>query len=123
MSACADDPWSPLESLLGRNRCVGFMFMGRLSNGINQYKHGISRQYVFLDDDGVAYGRIHDGGFRRIAKSEATARIEESLRTIGETLETPYDCEYIRSKDAVLRSAGFEVLRFKVHPDPERNFD
>jgi hypothetical protein len=122
MSASCRDYWRPLECLLGRNRCVGFMFMGRLSNGINPYKHGISRQYLFVDDDGVAYGRIHDGGFRRIAKSEAIARIEESLRTIGETLETPYDSEYIRRKDAVLRSTGFEVLRFKVNPGPERDF-
>jgi len=100
--------------VLGRNRCVGFMFMGRLSNGINQYKHGISRQYLFLDDDGVAYERVHDRGFRRIAMSEAIARIVEPLRKIGETLETPYDSEYIRRKDAVLSAAGFEVLRFRT---------
>jgi len=96
MSACTQDYWRPLESLLGRGWCVGFMFMGRLSNGINQYKHGIGRQYLFLDDDGVAYERVHDRGFPRIATSEAIARIEESLREIGETLETPYDCEYTR---------------------------
>ena len=116
MSACTDDYWSPLESLLGPDRCVGFMFMGRLSNGINQYKHGISRRYLFLDDDGVAYERVHDAGFRRIALSEAIARIEEPLREIGETLETPYDSEYISRKDAALRAAGFEVLRFHTSP-------
>jgi len=114
MSAGTEGYWRPLESLLGRGRCVGFMFMGRLSNGINQYKHGISRQYLFLDDDGVAYERVHDGRFRRIAMSEAIARIEDPLREIGETLHTPYDSEYIRRKDAVLSAAGFEVLRFKV---------
>jgi hypothetical protein len=90
------------------------MFMGRLSNGFNQYKHGISRQYLFLDDDGVAYEGGHDGRFRRIAVSDAIARIEETLRKIGETLHTPYDSEYIRRKDAVLRAAGFEVLRFNI---------
>ena len=116
MSACADDYWSPLESLLGPDRCVGFMFMGRLSNGINQYKHGISRRYRFLDDDSVAYERVHDGRFRRIAMSEANARIVEPLREMGETLHTPYDSEYIRRKDAVLSAAGFEVLRFKIDP-------
>src|SRR5689334_24489640 len=116
MSAHAEDCWRPLESLLGRDRCVGFMFMGRVSNGINQYKHGISRRYLFLDDDGVAYERVHDGGFQRIATSEAIARIEEPLREIGETLETPYDSEYIRRKDAAVCAAGFEVLRFKIDP-------
>jgi hypothetical protein len=92
------------------------MFMGRLSNGINQYKHGISRRYLFLDDHDVAYERVHEGGFQRIPTSEAIARIEESLREVGETLETPYDSEYIRRKDAALRAAGFEVFRFTIDP-------
>ena len=109
-----EDSWKPLESLLGSDRCVGFMFMGRLSNGINQYKHGISRRYLFLDDDSVAYERVHQGGFRRITTREAIARIEEPLREIAETLETPYDSDYIRCKDAALRAAGFEVLRFHI---------
>ena len=119
MSAHAEDYWRPLESLLGRDRCVGFMFMGRLSNGINQYKHGISRRYLFLDDHDVAYERVHDGGFRRIARNEAIARIEEPLRQIGETLETPYDSAYISRKDAVLCASGFEVLRFMIDPRAE----
>ena len=116
MSACIDDHWSPLESLLGRDGCVGFMFMGRLSNGINQYKHGISRRYLLLDGHGMAYERVHGGGFRRIATSEAIARIEESLREVGETLEAPYDSECIRRKDAALRAAGFEVFRLTIDP-------
>ena len=116
MSTHTEDCWRPLESLLGRDRCVGFMFMGRLSNGISQYKHGISRRYLFLDDHDVAYERVHEGGFRQIATSEAIARIEESLREVGETLEAPYDSEYIRRKDAALRAAGFEVLRFTIDP-------
>lgn len=116
MSTHTEHCWRPLESLLGRDRCVGFMFMGRLSNGINQYKHGISRQYLFLDDDDVAYERVHDGGFQRIATSEAIARVEESLREVGETLEAPYDSEYIRRRDAALRAAGFDVLRSTIDP-------
>lgn len=111
-----EDHWKPLASPLGEERCVGFMFMGRLSNGINQYKHGISRRYLFLDDEGDAYERALDGGFRRIATNEAIARIEEPLREIGETLDTPYDPEYIRRKDAALRAAGFEVFRFQFEP-------
>ena len=114
MSGHTKDYWTPLESLLDRDRCVGFMFMGRLSNGINQYKHGISRRYLLLDDHGMAYERVHDGGFRRIATSEAIAQIEESLRGVRKTLEAPYDSEYIRRKDAALGAAGFEVLRFTI---------
>ena len=46
--------WKPLENRLGAARCGGFMFMGRV-NGINLYKHGISRSYLYLDDDGNCY--------------------------------------------------------------------
>jgi hypothetical protein len=45
--------WKPLEAKLGPHRCAGLMFMGR-SNGINQCKHGISRRYLFLGDEGRA---------------------------------------------------------------------
>jgi hypothetical protein len=45
--------WKPLEKRLGRNRCVGFMYMGRV-NGVNLYKHGTARTYLNLDDDGTA---------------------------------------------------------------------
>ena len=93
------------------------MFMGRLSNGINQYKHGISRVYLLLDDYGQAYERTANGCFRRITTAEALARIEESLRAMGETLQTPYDSEYIARRDRALNAAGFPVLRLQILPD------
>ena len=46
--------WKPLEEKLGRERCGGFMYMGRV-NGINLYKHGMARMYVNLDDSGQCY--------------------------------------------------------------------
>lgn len=39
--------WKPLEEKLGKKRCVGFMFMGRI-NGINFYKHDMARVYSNL---------------------------------------------------------------------------
>ena len=56
-------------------RCAGFMFMGRL-NGINQYKHGLSRRYLFLDDGGRAYEAAGRNEFREIPFDEALARVE-----------------------------------------------
>jgi len=109
-----DDRWKPIEFLLGTQRCAGFMFMGRLLNGINQYKQGISRRYLLLDDDGAAYEQTHYGSFCRIGTADAIARVEEPLREMGETLETPYDCEYIRRKDDALRAAGYKVLRIHI---------
>jgi len=72
--------WKPLEMRLGAPRCAGFMFMGRL-NGVNQYKHGVSRRYLFLDDDGRAYEAAGRDCFREIPFEEALARVVE--RSIG----------------------------------------
>ena len=66
----------PLEAKLGAPRCAGFMFMGR-SNGINHYKHGLSRRYLFLDDVGRAYEAAGRNEFREIPFDEALARVEE----------------------------------------------
>lgn len=60
--------WKALESRLDRTRCAGLMYMGRV-NGINLYKHGISRTYLNLDDDGTCYvaGR-HGAICKRISR-------------------------------------------------------
>ena len=46
--------WIPLVNNRDEERCVGFMFMGRM-NGINLYKRGIARRYLHLDDRGQCY--------------------------------------------------------------------
>lgn len=108
--------WKPLEARLGALRCAGFMFMGRL-NGINQYKHGISRRYLFLDDEGRAYESAGRNEFRQIAFEEALARVEEPLAVLGATLETSYDAAFIRRKADALKEAGIETLRILIEPE------
>jgi hypothetical protein len=108
--------WKPLETRLGAARCAGFMFMGCL-NGINQYKHGLSRRYLFLDDAGSAYEAARRKEFREISFDEALARVEEPLKELGETLETSYDDAYVNRKEAALRAAGIEVLRIRMLPE------
>ncbi len=108
--------WKPLEAKLGAHRCAGFMFMGRL-NGINQYKHGISRRYLFLDDEGRAYECAGMDEFREITFEEALGRVEAPLGVLGATLETPYDAAFIRRKAAALREAGIETLRILIEPE------
>lgn len=108
--------WKPLESRLGPARCAGFMFMGRV-NGIYQYKHGLTRRYLFLDDVGRAYEAAGRNEFREIPFDEALARVATPLDEMGETLETPYDSAYIRRKDEALRAAGIEVLRIRIVPE------
>ena len=108
--------WKPLETKLGAPRCAGFMFMGRL-NGVNQYKHGLSRRYLFLDDEGRAYEAAGRKEFREISFDEALARVEEPLKELGETLETAYDDAYIIRKETALRAVGIEVLRLRIVPE------
>ena len=90
------------------------MFMGRL-NGINQYKHGISRRSLFLDDEGQAYKAAGRNEFREIPFDEALAQVEEPLKELGETLETAYDDAYVSRKEAT--ATGIEVLRIRIVPE------
>ena len=108
--------WKPLEARLSPARCAGFMFMGRL-NGINQYKHGISRRYLLLDDEGRAYQALEKNEFWEVSIAEALARVEAPLKEMGETLETPYDSAYVRRKEVALREAGIELLRIRIMPE------
>lgn len=116
MSGLSIEPnWKPLEARLGRARCAGFMFMGRL-NGVNQYKHGISRRYLFLDDEGRAYQPI-GREFREDPFEEALTMVEAPLKEVGETLETQYDSAYVGRKETALREAGIEMLRIRIVPE------
>ena len=110
--------WQPLETRLGVFRCAGFMFMGRVK-GINHYKHGLSRRYLFLDDQGRAYEAAGRNAFREIPFEEALARVEEPLKEIGETLETAYDETYIQRKAAALEGAGVMMVRLVIEPEDD----
>jgi hypothetical protein len=92
------------------------MFMGRL-NGINHYKHGLSRRHLFLDDVGRAYESAGRNRFREIPFDDALARVEEPLKELRETLETAYGDSYISRKETALRAAGIEVLRLRIVPE------
>ena len=61
--------WKPLVSRLGAARCAGFMYMGQ-ANRIHQYKHGLTRRYLLLDDDGRAYEAAGGNEFREIPFEE-----------------------------------------------------
>lgn len=107
--------WKPLEEKLGKKRCAGFMFMGRI-NGINLYKHGIARMYLNLDDSGHCYVSDGSGRFRRADFSSELAKLETALRELGETLETVYDESYIAQKRETLQKAGIPLVRIEIKP-------
>jgi hypothetical protein len=88
--------------------------MGRL-NGINRYKHGIARRYLFLDDRGRCYAQ-RDSRYEPTDFATELTRLEAALKQLGETLETVYDEAYIARKDAALRGAGIKIVRLQVEP-------
>ena len=104
--------WKPLESRLGAARCAGFMFMGRV-NGINFYKHGISRSYLYLDDDGNCYGAGKAGCYLPADFEQELSKLERLLKGLGTTLETSYDENFMTQKREALRQHGVSCLRFK----------
>lgn len=108
--------WKPLEARLGRDHCAGFMFMGRV-NGINLYKHGITRTYLNLDDQGNCYVYRGDRRYESADFSIELDKLETFLKQQGETLESVYDDEYIARKTETLQKAGIPLLRFKVEPE------
>ena len=108
--------WKPLENRLGAARCAGFMFMGRV-NGINLYKHGISRSYLYLDDDGNCYAAGKPGCYLPADFEQELSKLEKLLKGLGATLETSYDESFIAQKREALRQHGVSLLTIQVEPD------
>jgi hypothetical protein len=108
--------WKPLENRLGAARCAGFMFMGR-ENGINLYKHGISRSYLYLDDDGNCYAAGKPGCYLPSDFEQELSKLGKLLTELGATVETPYDESFITQKREVLRQHGVSLLTIQVEPN------
>jgi len=92
------------------------MFMGRV-NGINLYKHGIARTYLYLDDAGNCFVHRGKGIFEAADFSEELRKLEAALQEQGETLASPYDDAYIARKTRSLERAGIPILRIKLEPE------
>ena len=107
--------WKPLVDKLGEERCVGFMFMGRM-NGINLYKHGIARMYLNLDDSGQCYVCREKWRFEKADFDAQLGKLEAALAQLGETLKTVYDASYIEQKKKALQRAGIPYERIEIQP-------
>lgn len=91
------------------------MFMGRV-NGINRYKHGITRTYLNLDDEGNCY---LPGGLGTYVPAEWHAelcKLEARLAALGSTLTKSYDEDFIAEKRKVLQRQGISLLTVTVDP-------
>ena len=52
--------WAPLESYLRPVQCAEFMWMYR-HNGVEHYKHTVTRRYLRLDQEGRCLAWTGDG--------------------------------------------------------------
>lgn len=111
-----DPNWKPLVDKLGEERCVGFMFMGRM-NGINLYKHGIARMYLNLDDRGQCYVCRAKWRFEKADFDAELEKLNAALAQLGETLESAYDESYIERKREALQRAGISHERIEIQPE------
>jgi hypothetical protein len=92
------------------------MYMGRV-NGINLYKHGISRTYLNLDDEGNCYLAGMHGCYAPADFERELAKLEDSLMSLGTSLNTPYDDMFIERKREILRQQGISLLKVQVGPE------
>ena len=107
--------WEPLERRLGKAKCVGFMFMGRL-NAVNLYKHGITRTYVYLDDQSNCYKPGKHGSFVPTDWDTELRKLEVGLTALGSNLTTPYAEDFIAQKRTALLKQGISLLTITVDP-------
>ncbi|HEX2917925.1 MAG TPA: hypothetical protein VHN81_05370 [Edaphobacter sp.] len=98
---------------------MGFMFMGRV-NGISRYKHGITRTYLNLDDDGNYYAPGDSGTYVLTDWTSELRKLEACLSNLGACLTTPYDDAFIARKRKALQEQRISLLTIAIEPR-ERN--
>ena len=91
------------------------MFMGRAS-GIHLYKHGITRTYLNLDDQGNCYLRETSGTYILADWATELAKLEACLASLGASLTSPYDDAFITQKRKALQEQGISLLTSSVEP-------
>lgn len=115
-----DPQWGPLELVLKPSELDQWMFMGKHPHPtapgktLYEYKNGVTRRYLRLDDEGMAYGYKGDAKtpaekYPMVPLEEAVKRAYEGIEQMGATRETPYNEEYIQKRNDALIKAGFGV--------------
>jgi hypothetical protein len=85
-------------------------------NGINLYKHGITRTYLNLDDEGNCYIAIGSGCSSLVDFESELNKLEETLKGLHATLETLYDDVFIARMREELRQHGVSLLTLQIEP-------
>lgn len=109
-----DLDWKPLEALIPADWWGGFMYMGSMpgpEGRIHMYKHGITRRYLNISDNGQCwlYASV-PGTYHEIDSISAVLRVYEGIEGLGATPSTVYDADYRAKRDAALAAAGYKVI-------------
>ena len=89
--------------------------MGRL-NAVNLYKHGITRTYIYLDDQANCYKPGKHGSFVPTDWDTELRCLEGCLTVLRCSLTTPYDEEFITQRRNALLTQGISLLTITVDP-------
>jgi hypothetical protein len=82
----------------------------------NRYKHGITRTYLNLDDDGRCYAVCERGVCTLIDWEEELAKLQAALSRLGASLTTAYDEAFIARKRKSLQERGIALLTVHIEP-------
>ena len=106
-----DDPvWEPLEKALPKKWCGGFMYMGRV-DGVHMYKHGFTRHYLNLDDEGNAHRFLPESErYVPMNRFEAIENVFEGLALMGIDRATPYDDAGVRRRHKAIEDSGMSLI-------------
>ena len=89
--------------------------MGR-TNGISRYKHGITRTYLNLDDEGRCYSVGERGMCTPADWDEELRKLQAALSCLGASLTTAYDDAFIEQKRKSLQQQGIALLTVNIEP-------
>lgn len=106
-----EDPnWEPLEKVMPIEWCGAFMWMAE-TRGIHLYKHGFTRHYLNLDEDGNAY-RFVSGSelYVPMDLGEAIEAVFEGLEWMRRSRSSPYDDDAVKEKHEALAKAGWTTV-------------
>jgi len=81
-----DEPnWEPLETLLPREKCGEFMWMGGCVGGIQMYKHIDTRHYLNIDDAGNCF--IYNcGNYENVSRESALAIVFDNYNAAQQSV-------------------------------------
>ena len=116
------DSFELLERALPLEYCSGFMFMGQHGD-VYQYKHGITRAYLNLADDGR--GGAASKRFDPASKSYVDIPMDTAIKHAFDGLDemradpsTPYNAKYRAERDQALATAGYRTITASLVDGP-----